>query len=249
MRYFRQLSTGHGFTLVELSVVLVILGLIVGGILGGQNLVKASKMRSVTSDANTYLTAISQFRSQYNYLPGDLPTATNYWSGSAAGNGDGLISQSTNEEFRVWDHLNLAGLLEQSYTGVAGGGGASDSIPGTNVPKGRLENSGFSFYYADMTATTKVYTATLGNMLTFGGTVAASEPTTAILTPEDAYSIDIKMDDGLPGSGKWIANGTGGGNFGTTTACTTATSGTDYTGAYRLNNTAVSCSFFIMSGF
>jgi len=103
----------RGFTLIELSIVLVIIGLIVGGVLLGQSLIRAAQIQSVTADVTTYSHAIQLFREKYNSLPGDMANATSYWganSGSAAqctvpwysaptsststcnGNGDGHIN-------------------------------------------------------------------------------------------------------------------------------------------------------------
>ena len=218
----------HAFTLIELSIVLVIVGLVISGILSGKSLIKSAELRSVMTDTNNYLSAVSSFRDQYRYLPGDMPTAARYWT-TVSGNGDGQVL--TTERFRLWQQLNLAGMVEKSYTGISGpGGGGTDDfvIDGNsvnnNVPESRIKQTGFSFYYL----------AANGNMLTYGASVTAGggPPTDPALTSTDAATIDKKADDGIPNSGKWIGNGTG---------CT----GTTYTGS----NTAVICSFFIKSGF
>jgi hypothetical protein len=70
------------------------------------------------------------------------------------------------------------------------------------------------------------------------------------VTPVDAFSMDTKMDDGIPGTGKWIANSTGSNIWANAAACTTSTSNTDYTGTYRTTITdTASCSFYIMTGY
>lgn len=74
-----------GFTLIELSIVLVIIGLMVGGIVGGKALIHQAELQSVVRDFNTFQTAVYGFQSQYEFLPGDLPDATAYW-GAADGN-------------------------------------------------------------------------------------------------------------------------------------------------------------------
>jgi prepilin-type N-terminal cleavage/methylation domain-containing protein len=63
------------FSLVELSIVLVILGLLVGGVLSGQALIRASEMRSITAQANQYRAAIYSFRDKYFAIPGDMANA------------------------------------------------------------------------------------------------------------------------------------------------------------------------------
>src|ERR1700712_5143764 len=83
----------HGFSLVELSIVLVILGLLVGGVLSGQSLIRAAELRSVTTEYQRYTTAVGTFRDKYFALPGDMNNAASFgWkdgAGSSVANGDG----------------------------------------------------------------------------------------------------------------------------------------------------------------
>src|ERR1700691_4635745 len=65
-----------GFTLIELSIVLVIIGLIVGGILTGQDLIKAAEQRATLAQIEKYNTAVNTFRNKFGGIPGDLPAAT-----------------------------------------------------------------------------------------------------------------------------------------------------------------------------
>jgi prepilin-type N-terminal cleavage/methylation domain-containing protein len=100
----------RGFSLVELSIVLVILGLLVGGVLSGQSLIRASELRKVTTEYTSIVAAVGSFREKYLYLPGDFPNASQFWGAAAAGagcwftpnpgtvptcsgNGDGRLSQ------------------------------------------------------------------------------------------------------------------------------------------------------------
>ena len=245
----QNVNRDAGFSLVELSIVLVVLGLLVGGVLGGQSLIRAAELRSVMTDANAYVTAVGQFRAQYRALPGDFARATNLWAATASGDGSGTVTGV--ERYRAWQQLNLAAMTEKIYTGTQGAGGTEDFVIASNTPGSRVATAGFAFYYANLTATTLAYTVNMGNMITFGRHIGTNSgaPISAVLRPDDAFSIDTKMDDGRPGTGNWIANGTGGGNFGTATACTTSTSGTDYAGNYRLDLTNPACSFFIKTGF
>ena len=75
-----------GFTLIELSIVLVIIGLVVGGIFVGKELVRASQLNSVLRDLDKYNSAVLTFKDKYGHLPGDIPNATQFW-GSAGGAG------------------------------------------------------------------------------------------------------------------------------------------------------------------
>ena len=65
-----------GFTLIELSIVLVIIGLIVGGVLTGQDLIKAAEIRATVGQYEKYNTAVNTFRTKYNGIPGDLLTSS-----------------------------------------------------------------------------------------------------------------------------------------------------------------------------
>ena len=70
------------FSLVELSIVLVILGLLVGGILTGQSLIRAAELRSVTTEFSQYQTAVMTFRDKYFAIPGDMKNARDFWGAS-----------------------------------------------------------------------------------------------------------------------------------------------------------------------
>src|SRR5262249_34097963 len=69
----------EGFTLIELSIVLVIIGLIVGGILVGRDMIRQAGLRSVLTDIEQFKTAITAFEVKYDCLPGDCPNATTFF--------------------------------------------------------------------------------------------------------------------------------------------------------------------------
>ncbi|MGD0462093.1 MAG: prepilin-type N-terminal cleavage/methylation domain-containing protein [Tepidisphaeraceae bacterium] len=102
----RVAPDSSGFTLIEMSIVLVVIGLIVGGVLVGQDLIRAAYVRATISQVEKFNTAVNTFYGKYQALPGDMnyATALNYgfatidYNGSArggagagSGNGDGLI--------------------------------------------------------------------------------------------------------------------------------------------------------------
>lgn len=86
--YCLKQNNKNGFSLVELSIVLVILGLLTGGILTGQSLIRASELRAITTESSQIETAVMTFKGKYFALPGDMSNATSFWS--AADGGDGL---------------------------------------------------------------------------------------------------------------------------------------------------------------
>lgn len=157
-----------GFSLVELSIVLVILGLLVGGVLTGQSLIRASELRKFMNTMERYKAATYTFRDKYFALPGDMNNAKQFWGSAGTGtacrgvdsttladpkntcdgDGDGNIRPSSVnnyswEIFRYWQHLANAGLIEGSYTGITSGGGAQmGHSPGWNSPSVAVGNNG-----------------------------------------------------------------------------------------------------------
>ena len=76
MTFLPRTRKNQGFTLVELSIVLVILGLLVGGVLTGQSLIRAAELRTVSTQYATFSTAVNTFRDKYFTIPGDMTNAS-----------------------------------------------------------------------------------------------------------------------------------------------------------------------------
>lgn len=239
------------FSLVELSIVLVILGLLVGGILSGQALIRAAELRSVTADLDRYRAAIYTFRDKYFALPGDMTNATNFWSALDAthatcvtiastggrtcnGNGDGMLHIFTgsvqSEIFHSWVHLANAGLVEGTYSGLADTGGPKDALPGYNVPRGRISGTGFTLAYEGTWTPANFNNR---NLILFG-TATSAETFNDALSPAEARNLDMKIDDGAYNSGKLS-----GINTMTTPFCSAGTS-------YSLLVTANNCGVIAM---
>lgn len=247
-----------GLTLLELTIVVVVVSLLVGAVLGGKSLIRAAEMRGVMTDTNLYITAVNNFRQQFRYLPGDFNRASSYWSGTNDGNGDGQVKDD--ERFIVWQHLNLAGFIEGVYSGMTGAGGPDDFViietasTTPNTPMGRLKDSGYAFYYAENSGgSTRTYDTPNANALTYAKMAGANSgvPDLILINPVDAYMLDTKLDDGKPGAGNWVANMTGGNVFSSTASnptCTTSANSTAYSGDYKMSIKTVQCSFFIYGG-
>ena len=88
----------NGFSLVELSIVLVLVGLLIGGILGSRQLILSARAKDVIAIVEDLRTATDQFKQRYHYLPGDWPYTAGEINGIAAspGNGNGLLNGAVN---------------------------------------------------------------------------------------------------------------------------------------------------------
>lgn len=257
-----------GFSLVELSIVLVILGLLTGGILGGQSLIKAAELRSVTTEFQQWQIATNTFKQKYFALPGDMTNASQFWGAADGdgtgtdcsdvvstgtetcnGNGDGRIEITeegtwTNGYLRAWQHMANAGLITGTYTGTRNPDGTHHDtwhVAGWNVPTAKVGGStGWGICESDMASFGKG----VRNVLVLGAPGWTTEPcclgNSSALGGQDAWQIDTKMDDGNPAQGKITAiHGYDSGE------CTSTGWDEDVdTSEYLLNNTSPSCILF-----
>lgn len=203
----------RAFSLVELSIVLVILGLLTGGILGGQALIKAAEMRKITNAYTQYETAAFSFRDKYFQLPGDLNNATAFWPTAANGNADGQVAWWA-ESIYFWQHLANAGLIAGTYAIPAGYG--ADAVTSVEIGVSHppvVGNYGMHINYGPITtaggAQNKNWMAVGHDPNAFWFSVC-SDGHLGCLLPQDTWNIDSKMDDGKPMTGKMVLNWTHG---------------------------------------
>ncbi len=251
MRSSRKNATRKhsAFSLVELSIVLIIIGLLVAGVVGGSSLIKSAELRSVMSEARNYGIITNSFFVSYDALPGDIvksqfvPPSNSSLSYECNGDADGKIEFSNNpsttltatniknvaEGLCAIYQLKDSGMLQsENFTSIATDFAKFKTnlgmIVGTHYPQSKMKGHGWVYDYvsgADNANSSDSWRspgneAEPANVILFVGekigagtstTVAeltASAPTQLLpsLTPSDARSIDSKIDDGLPKSGK-----------------------------------------------
>jgi prepilin-type N-terminal cleavage/methylation domain-containing protein len=102
-----------GFTLIEIAIVLVIIGLLLGGVLKGQELINSAKVKNLASDFKNVPVFIYGYQDKFKALPGDDARAISHVAATTNGNGDGLINggwPAATESLNFWQHVRLAGL-------------------------------------------------------------------------------------------------------------------------------------------
>src|ERR1041384_1681256 len=159
----RKTSTEAGFTLVEIAIVLVIIGLLLGGILKGQEMITQAKIKNVINDLNGITVAITSYQDRYRALPGDDKNASTRWTtqNPASGDGNGVIAGLYNanatavtggapaaaaESNLFWQHLRIAGFVPGLTAGTGSGTPPPNATGGLiGVESGVVGTSGLGF--------------------------------------------------------------------------------------------------------
>jgi prepilin-type N-terminal cleavage/methylation domain-containing protein len=232
-----------GFTLIELSIVLVIIGLIVGGVLVGQDLIKAAEIRATVGQVEKYNAAVNTFRTKYNGIPGDLlgsqATAfgvcitANCAGTTGLGDGNGLINDTASsttsagigEPLLFWQELSNASLIDGSLgQGVVTAGALPANLTSSTVasyfPVAKLGRGNYWLVGNNGAGVNEFLLTGFG---TTPDTTTGVYTLAGQLTPIESYNIDVKLDDGAPNTGIVQARGAVATAFGELAASIAAT--------------------------
>ncbi len=187
----RKASRRSAFSLIELSIVLIIIGLLISGIIGGASLIKSANLRSVMTEARGYNIASSAFFTKYNALPGDYNAviATNPDVGNANGVIEYVNGAGNKESLIAINQLFADGSLDlsmfasgYSQTTTVGSQTTATALYGAavknNLPAGKAKNSGWFFDNYSVVIGTS--TVTMNMVVLSGGTNAGSGITLAL---------------------------------------------------------------------
>lgn len=217
-------SAEQGFTLVELAIVMIIIGLLLGGLLKGQELISNARVTSTVAQVKAFDAGTSGFRDKYDGVPGDLVNpgarlpscaATANCVPAAAGGvtfGDGLVQPATfaNAPSSETGAFFLQLSSAQFLSGIRGGGQAW----GQDFPQAEVGGGFHVAYWAgNATLANQVggvaANVRAGHYLALHNTPAGGVGAAGTITPSMAFRIDTKMDDGLPATGTIFSAGAG----------------------------------------
>ncbi len=184
-----------GFTLIEIAIVLVIIGLLLGGVLKGQELITSARVRNLISQQDGIKAAFFGFQDRFRAYPGDYTAATTNINGvgtvaacgtSGNGNGNGRIESASNEQILAWDHLSHAGFINGTYTCAAAESATTTPVNPYTV---RLQ---------------LIYDGVYGQTAGVTGSASRHNLKTGGQIPVEIIAeVDRKIDDGSPYTGSF----------------------------------------------
>lgn len=203
-------SGQRGFTLIEMSIVLVIIGLIIGGILKGQEIIESSRQKNLITQLDSVKSAVNTFADKFNALPGDYSladTRINSALSAALGDDSGVTGTTTHtvssvgnasEQLHFWNHLAAAELVSgTSLLGTSATFGDGSALPATAVP-----GTGMTVVYAThSTGSNDRQTHWVRIHKVPGSTTVVDNTTHGALSGKRAFEVDLKLDDGRPQDG------------------------------------------------
>lgn len=190
MRRPSHFVSQSGFTLVEIAIVLVIVGLILGGVFKGQALVDSARVRSMTTEIHDIQTAVLSFQERYRSIPGDFPKAALQIDSEAkGGDGNGRVDDSS-ERAGVWQQLSLAGFISGSYDGSQSSVGSSSDV---SCGSQTCPQNPFSGFYKISYSAQAADADSPANEIFTGGQIPVS-----ILS-----QLDTRLDDGRADTGRF----------------------------------------------
>jgi len=197
-----------GFTLVELSIVLVVIGLLIGGILVGQSMIETANITAQIRQLQQMDIAIANFKNKYKYMPGDCPflgvagdgdrklenTLSNGGAGSSAGS-------YTYEVSNFWKHLQYDNFLSKEYAPFSNDASAGVRAD-THLPRAKIGKNKAAIMplVVDVYPTRSPAYYLCGFENTPAGGTHYNANVQAVLTGAQALSMDQKIDDGIAGS-------------------------------------------------
>jgi len=178
----------RGFTLVEMAIVLIIIGLILGGVFKGQELIDSARVRSLSTDVSGIRAAWYSFQERYRSIPGDFSNAQSQIdSASTQGNGNGRIDDGQ-ERAGVWQQMALAGFIPGDFDGAQNASGSASDM---TCAQGTCPRNPFNGYYKISYSAQAADVEGLAHEIYTGEQIPVS-----ILS-----QLDNKLDDGKPASG------------------------------------------------
>jgi len=228
------------FSLVELSVVLIVIGLLVATVSVSSKLISNSKIRSVINEIEKVKSSINTFYGSFESYPGDFDRATSYFSGASNGDGDKLVEYNAENAY-AWLHLQKAEVIDGNYSGSMGDSG-NGSTGGINTLGSRYHSAACFSFTGSLSHGSALGINTGLNGFILGHRWVNNACEGELFLPRDAEFIDLKLDDGVANKGNVIAVGgqinppTSGssGSVNLSTAC-------ESSGAYSTTTTTVEC--------